>query len=283
MRRPVPGVAAAGTALRPPTPARQSAVTPPTRRSGRWWTPVAVGVAVAAVAGMAVGGARLLGEPEDAQKAAATTAEAAPTIGTSAAASPTRATPTQPPRTPKRSTSPKAATSSPTSVPVSSAAPTVPAPPTPTEACWDGRPVYDAADCSTPVGRTGLHAVFPSLEDSCVPRPPKEVGKIEVFTCYYSDFLLRYSRWDPTADRHAYLDQANYMPLKNPWSVDFETAGGEWWSEDHSDGQTRPYQWSATYDDAPYSVSVEGTSKGARGAGIDFLDATPPSRLGLAP
>ena len=73
------------------------------------------------------------------------------------------------------------------------------------------------------------------------------------------------------------------MPLKDPWSVDFEIAGTEWWSEDHSTGQTRPYQWSATYDDQPFEVSVEGTTKAARRAGVAFVDATPPSRLGLAP
>jgi hypothetical protein len=128
-----------------------------------------------------------------------------------------------------------------------------------------------------------MHAVFPSMDDRCLAVNTAIPGKVEVFTCYYPTYLVRYSRWTPTADRAAYLDEANYKPLKDPWSVDFEIAGTEWWSEDHSAGQSRPYQWSATYDDQPFEVSVEGTSQAARRAGIAFVDATPPSRFGLTP
>ena len=285
VRQNVAAAPAVGTALRP-QPAAHPSVEVTRRRSGRWRGLVLVAAATVVVAGTAAGGIRLLSKSEATENDSAKTA-AAPLKATPTAKPSVRATPKKPRPKVKASTSPAshavAPTTAPTPVSETPTAAPVAVVPTPSKRCWDGKAVYDAADCSTPVGRTGMHAVFPSLDDSCESVTPGVPGKVEVFTCYYRDFLVRYSRWEPSADRAAYLDEANYRPLKDPWSVDFEIAGGEWWSEDHSAGQARPYQWSATYDDSPFEVSVEGTSLGARRAGIDFVDATPPSRLGLAP
>jgi hypothetical protein len=123
--------------------------------------------------------------------------------------------------------------------------------------------------------------VFPSFDGSCVSVPIRVPGKVEVYECDYGNYLLRYSRWAPEADRVAYLDSANHQPLKYPWSVDYEIAGTEWWSEDHKPTESLPYQYSATYRDSPFSVSVEGLTKADRATGVDRLDATPPSKIGL--
>ena len=267
---------------------RRQAATNDGPARGRWGIPVAALAVAAVVVGTGAGGVKLLsGSSDEGRRPAAVSAVAGSvTSATSAttrpSASPARTVTAAKRPTPRSSTAASVPSTAPESPTTPEASTTVPVE---SKVCWDGQKVFDASDCAAPVGRRGLEAVFPSLDDSsaCVPRPPSVQEKIEVFTCYYRDFLVRYSRWDASADRPAYFDEANYKPLKYDWLVDQEFAGTEWWSEDHSDGQTRPYQYSATYRDAPYSVSVEGTSVAARRAGLNFMRATPPSKLGLAP
>ncbi|MBD8869849.1 serine/threonine-protein kinase [Nocardioides donggukensis] len=148
------------------------------------------------------------------------------------------------------------------------------------QTCWGGAVVATAADCARPRGRAGLASVFASLDAQCQPvEAPAIAGKAEVFTCRYGDYLMRYTRWEPEADRFGHYDRANPGATREEWLLDGELAGLQWTSFEAGDRE--PFQWSAAYFDAEYSVSVEGISAQARRTGMDRVRATPLDRIGL--
>lgn len=149
--------------------------------------------------------------------------------------------------------------------------------------CWDGAREPAAARCRVPEGRLGMSSVFPALHAGCTAQRTSVAGKLEVFTCEASDHLIRYTRWDPDVDRTEYYMRENSTATSEPWLLDGEVAGTAWTSfeEDESrDGE--PWQWSATYADHPYSVSVESTTAAGRAQGIAAVRAVHPSGVGLA-
>jgi actin-like ATPase involved in cell morphogenesis len=148
--------------------------------------------------------------------------------------------------------------------------------------CWDGREVADPSHCSTPTGRLGFASVFPSFDAQCHPAVLGDApGKKEVFVCYYDDhrYLIRYSRWTPGADRLAYYREANAGAHEEAWDIAGRHAGRQWTSFEVGDEQ--PYQWSAAYDDEPFSVSVEATSAALRAEGIKRVVARSSTQAGL--
>jgi hypothetical protein len=71
--------------------------------------------------------------------------------------------------------------------------------------------------------------------------------------------------------------------FSEPWLVGGEPAGWTWTAIDRDPAETKDYQWSAAYENFPFSVSVEGHSFADRKAGVTaVMDvAVPPSRIGL--
>jgi hypothetical protein len=134
------------------------------------------------------------------------------------------------------------------------------------------------------VGRAGLAAVFPSLDDACgIPGEIVVTGKVEVFNCDYGEYLIRYTRWREDTDRVGYYDEANPGARRARWSISGVRAGLQWTSFEASPRETKPFQWSATYQSFPYSVSVEAVSDADRRAGVARVRAVEPSELGLMP
>jgi serine/threonine-protein kinase len=151
--------------------------------------------------------------------------------------------------------------------------------------CLDGSPADTAAECDVPMTKSGLASVFPSCGDGCSATSLRVEGKTQAFEQAYPDFMIRYSRWEPgRARRYAYLDTANPGADKATWYIGGEPAGEQWTSYETPDEDPREnkrFQWSATYDDREFEVSVEGVTAGARARGMRLVRATPPSRIGL--
>jgi serine/threonine-protein kinase len=149
--------------------------------------------------------------------------------------------------------------------------------------CWDASRAAKAHDCPPPAGRIGLKTVFPSMDDECSPVGAQGVaGKAEAYLCSYGTYVIRYSRWLIGADRHSYLDQSNPGATRPPWEVQGETYGRTWVSYEDSPDEDMKYQWSATYQGNPFSVSVEGIDLTARDEGVQRVEAVPPGRIGLS-
>jgi hypothetical protein len=53
-------------------------------------------------------------------------------------------------------------------------------------------------------------------------------------------------------------------------------------SYEDSPDEDMKYQWSATYQGNPFSVSVEGIDLTARDEGVQRVEAVPPGRIGLS-
>ena len=168
-----------------------------------------------------------------------------------------------------------------------SSSPTRPVSPSPTTSptsvrCWTGALATAASACPVPTGRRGMAAVFSSFDDTC--EPPDRIvtpGKIEAFDCPHDAFLARYSRWEPGADRFAHYRESNPGAVEARWTVGDRPAGTQWTSTSPDADPARRFQWSATYEDFPYSVSVEARTPADRSAGIAFVRARRPDRLGL--
>ncbi len=138
------------------------------RRSGRWRGLVLVAAATIAVAAMGAGGhtpAHQVGAEQNDPAKTAVRAAQGHTHSTkpSVTAKPKKARPkVKASQCRLRARRPRP----PSPTPASSPRPHQqrPHPPSrhPPRRCWDGKKVYDATDCSTPVGRVGMHAVFPS-------------------------------------------------------------------------------------------------------------------------
>lgn len=150
--------------------------------------------------------------------------------------------------------------------------------------CWDGSRQDLASSCSTPTGRLGMATVFPDLGAGCTKQNAVVGGKAEVYTCEYDGFLLRYTRWAPEVDRDEYYRRANPGAATEPWLIQTEVAGTSWTSyeEEEAERGEQPWQWSATYAEHPFSVSVEGTTAANRARGIAAVHAAHPSAIGLA-
>jgi hypothetical protein len=146
--------------------------------------------------------------------------------------------------------------------------------------CWDGARAASQQDCTTPTGQRGLATVFPSLTAECVAVEPKIAEKVEVFECQHRDYLLRFTRWEPSYDWLAYYDAENGVP-GTEWDVEDVVAGRQWLSFENSPDETDPWQWSAAYDDFPFSVSIESPDEAGRRAGILEVQVVPASRVGL--
>jgi hypothetical protein len=205
---------------------------------------------------------------------------------------PARATAT-PEHTPKQRKSPAAPRSTRVETPrpshTPSAATTVPAAPTTPEPvvtsapatilCWSGQRGENRAACGIPAGVAGLQTVFPSMQ-GCQWTTPTVAGKAEVYVCNYGGFLIRYTRWDQGYDRYGYLIRSNRVRGVR-WNVDSEVAGSQWTSYETRPSEDQRYQWSATYREYPYSVSVDGVSAAARQRGLALVDVAAPSHIGL--
>jgi hypothetical protein len=148
--------------------------------------------------------------------------------------------------------------------------------------CWDDTPAATVDACPHPTGRAGLASVFPSLGEDCVAKETVVTGKAEVYECAYDDHLVRYTRWVRGVDRTTYYDGANPGSARDPWEVAGEQAGLQWTSYAADADEDRRYQWSASYADAPYSVSVEARSDATRDAAKAEVEARPPDEIGLS-
>ncbi|WP_205472863.1 hypothetical protein [Nocardioides sp. SYSU D00038] len=129
-----------------------------------------------------------------------------------------------------------------------------------------------------------LTTVFPSLDPAaCAERGDiLVVGKTEVWECKTPELLVRYTRWEDGFDRFGYYDEANRGFASTEWLVDGVLAGRTWESTDRT--VPRQEQWSATYRDWPFSVSVEATGDAVRDAGVAAVEALAPGELAtLAP
>ena len=148
--------------------------------------------------------------------------------------------------------------------------------------CWDRSSAPDVGDCPVPAGRAGMATVFPGLTSACTPVESPVEGKDEVYECLHNGFVVRYTRWDPTFDKERYYEVENQV-ASQPWQVEGEAAGLQWFSVEQDPAEEQPYQWSAAYAGLPFSLSVEGESSADRSAGVSELELVPPSRVGLAP
>lgn len=246
----------------------------------RW---ILVGLAALAVIAVIGVGALLVRQGQD-DPATGVVAQASPRLARSSA--PASASGSTAPGHRSSPPEPRPADSStpPRTTPEVAVVPTASATDTATElTCWDGVSVAAASQCSTPSGAAGMASVFPSFDD-CAPPPQHQADKAEVFECTSDQFEVRYSRWTDGADRAGYLDEANPGAVKEPWVLGGETSGTTWTSYESTDldpTENQRYQWSATYTDAPFSVSVEGVNEAARQAGIAHIRAKPASQVGL--
>ncbi len=264
----------------------------PARRRLRRGSLAAVGTVLAIALVGGTGYALASGEPDASDGATPVTGPAAqPTASASADGRDTAATPavqqpqatatvtaTVAPEAPAGSTQPQPAPAAP---PVT-ATPAPAAPPASTVACWDGSTGTDRLSCGAPTGRAGLATVFPSLavDSNCHPVIATVAGKAEVYECLHGNILLRYSRWNVGYDRYAYYDASNGLP-GSEWYIGDEFAGRQWSSYDSSAGETRRYQWSASYRYSPFSVSVEGATEADRIDGKRLIQLALPSHIGL--
>jgi hypothetical protein len=147
--------------------------------------------------------------------------------------------------------------------------------------CWDGSQADAAATCPTPTGRAGMATVFPGLDDSCTQVVSPVEGKAEVYECLHNGFVVRYTRWNAGFDIERYYNIENAVPSQ-PWQVDGEDAGLQWFSIENDPEEEQPYQWSGAYAGMPFSLSVEGETESDRSAGLAQLDLVGPSQIGLA-
>lgn len=145
--------------------------------------------------------------------------------------------------------------------------------------CWDGTTASRVAACGVPYGRKGLASVFPSLDKSCARTAPVVGGKVEVFTCRGSGYVVRYTRWEPGFDRFAVFSADN-RGLGSEWVVGREFAGRRWVSREQTGDGQRHFKWTATYRAQPFSVEVQSTSPAGRDAGMAAVDAVSARLLG---
>ena len=64
------------------------------------------------------------------------------------------------------------------------------------------------------------------------------------------------------------------------WKIGGTTVGKTWTRVDSGPGATRPYKWSATYDDEPYVVTIAAADKEALRLGIRSVHAKKPGDIG---
>lgn len=145
--------------------------------------------------------------------------------------------------------------------------------------CWDGTSATRVTECGVPSGRDGLATVFPALDKTCAGTAPVVGGKVEVFTCRGSGYVVRYTRWQPGFDRFAVFSEDN-RGLGSEWTVGHEFAGRRWASRELTSDGLRHYKWTATYRAQPFSVEVQATSLAGRTAGMAAVDAVSARRLG---
>ena len=142
------------------------------------------------------------------------------------------------------------------------------------------------------MARTVPRAAYPRASKDCDRLPVhaelplgihpggRVAGKAEVYVCNYDGFLIRYTRWSQGYDRYGYLNATNQVRGVR-WEVGNELAGRQWTSYEDSPSEDEPYQWSAAYQDHPYSLSVEAISPAARQRGLAKVEVAPPSHIGL--
>ena len=146
-------------------------------------------------------------------------------------------------------------------------------------ACWDGTSASRVEACGVPYGRKGLRSVFPSLDKTCAGTSPVVGGKVEVFTCRASGYVIRYTRWEPGFDRFAVFSAEN-RGLGSQWSVGREFAGRRWVSREQTSNDLRHFKWTATYRAQPFSVEVRSTTLAGRTAGMAEVAAVAARSLG---
>ena len=104
-------------------------------------------------------------------------------------------------------------------------------------------------------------------------------GKVEVFTCRASGYVIRYTRWQPGFDRFAVFSEDN-GGLGSEWIVGREFAGRRWASREQTTNGLRHFKWTATYRAQPFSVEVQSTTLAGRIAGMAEVDAVSARLLG---
>ena len=145
--------------------------------------------------------------------------------------------------------------------------------------CWDGTSAARARECGLPSGRAGLATVFPSLDATCARTTPVVGGKVEVFTCRGSDYVIRYARWQPGFDRFAVFGEVHHG-VGSKWVVAREFAGRRWASREQTTDGMRHFRWTATYRAQPFSVEVRSASLAGRSAGMAAVDVVAARLLG---
>lgn len=146
--------------------------------------------------------------------------------------------------------------------------------------CWDGTSANGADACSEPTGRLGIQSVFAPFDDECITIPrPSVAQKAEVFECDQGRYVIRYTRWYDAADRIGYYDEANTNAARSLWMIDGKPHGYQWSSFEPN--AKRKWQWSATYSNLPYAISVDADTEADRVAGIKAIDARLPEEVGL--
>ncbi len=146
--------------------------------------------------------------------------------------------------------------------------------------CWDGIVRADQGACPIPTGRKGMATVFPGLKARCDQSENPPGDKREAYVCHFHHYIVRYSRWGKDADMHAYYDRDKGEPSE-PWVIADESAGWTWTALDRDPAETQDYQWTAAYENYPFSVSVEGKTHTDRSVGITAVEdvAVAPSRM----
>jgi hypothetical protein len=135
-----------------------------------------------------------------------------------------------------------------------------------------------AAEGDVPEGPDGMATVFTSMTDACEHvDEPAVAAKTEVYICRTDDYYVRYSRWEKDYDRYGFFTSA-IDPEPKTWLVQREDVGWQWTYEEPDD-QFRPYHWSATYEDLPFSVDVEAVTANALKQGIAVVRAAAPDDI----
>jgi hypothetical protein len=144
--------------------------------------------------------------------------------------------------------------------------------------CWNGDVAPSPGRCALPSGLTGLRTVFPDLSESCALRASTVLGKEEVFECSEGLLLVRFSRWTPGYDRYGYYDRSTGIDGQEWWLAN-EFAGRRWTTYEAT--KELPWQWSASFRNFPFSVSIEAATRELRDDRVATIAVRPPSEIGL--
>ena len=148
--------------------------------------------------------------------------------------------------------------------------------------CWDGTSANGSANCTMPFGADGLATVFPSMDEACVEQQPSISDRVELFSCDYGDYEIRYSHWKEDSSPVDYFtDHATDDAETGDWNIEDVTAGETWTDVDTRPDQSRTFRWIAAYDNWPYDVTVKGVDESARNVGIGRVRARTPDQIGL--